>query len=235
MVVSLTSRYRRWGGEYYASLLRNIPAERLIFVGVEEDLVHKRDIPGAFLKANDFKVLARIVAGASLFIGNPSFPYALAEALKVPRLIELPEDINVAPLDPSGQALHLYSEEWLRRKIFNAIKEEALESGLVPVSVDALKADLADMERQRRVLESRITELNQSLVMSREASIRWAEEEGRLLSEIELFHHRLESPGFLIKSLFRLMMLSNPLTGSLHIKLSQNPHLRRLWRSLGSV
>jgi hypothetical protein len=235
VVVGLTSRYRRWGGEYYASLLRDFPADRSIFVGVEEDLVHKRDIPGAFLKATDFKVLARILAGASLFIGNPSFPYALAEALKVPRLVELPEDINVAPLDPSGLALHLHSEESLRRKIFQAIKGAVPRESSTPESIDEVKPDLADMDRQRHLLESRINELNQSLVMSRAASIRWTEEECRLSKEIELFHNRLESPGFLMKSLFRVMMLSNPLTGSLHVKLSRNPRLRRLWRSLGSV
>ena len=88
VVVGLTNRYRRWGDDYYVSLLKDVPPERIVFVGVENDVAHKCHIAGAYLKARDFKQLARILSGAALFIGNPSYTYSLAEALKVPRLVE---------------------------------------------------------------------------------------------------------------------------------------------------
>jgi len=121
VVVSLTNRYRRVGDDYYETLLRDVPPERLIFLGVETDLMHKVSIAGAHLRVEDFPHLARVIQGAALMIGNPSFPYAIAEALKVPRLVELPDGINVAPLDSTGLALHLHSVDSLRTRIFQAL------------------------------------------------------------------------------------------------------------------
>ena len=37
----------------------------------------------------DFLEMASVIAGAKLFIGNQSFPFSLAEALKVNRLLEV--------------------------------------------------------------------------------------------------------------------------------------------------
>lgn len=42
-----------------------------------------------FLESSDFHHLAALISGSRLFIGNQSFPFAIAEALKVNRLLEV--------------------------------------------------------------------------------------------------------------------------------------------------
>ncbi len=62
----------------------------LIFIGLPEEYeLMKLSIPQLeYKKTSDFLTLASIIAGAKLFIGNQSFPYSLAEAIKVPRILE---------------------------------------------------------------------------------------------------------------------------------------------------
>jgi hypothetical protein len=43
--------------------------------------------------ADDALGLARVIAGASVFVGNQSLPYAIAEGLKVGRLQEVSTDV----------------------------------------------------------------------------------------------------------------------------------------------
>lgn len=64
---------------------------KVVFVGLEQEyLLAKNQVPTLeYVKVKDFLELAQIIAGAKLFIGNQSFPYALAEAMKVPRILEL--------------------------------------------------------------------------------------------------------------------------------------------------
>jgi hypothetical protein len=73
----------------------------VVFVGLREEYEDfKRQVPSArWVQVQDFLELARIVAGARLFIGNQSFPYSLAEGLKVRRVLELdPGMPNVVPV-----------------------------------------------------------------------------------------------------------------------------------------
>ncbi|MCZ2341495.1 MAG: hypothetical protein LC104_06820, partial [Bacteroidales bacterium] len=77
IVVGLTKRYRRFDHSYYENLLRNVPADRVYFVGVENDQIERANIGGTAVRVTDFLDLARFFANAALFIGNPSFPYAL--------------------------------------------------------------------------------------------------------------------------------------------------------------
>ena len=62
----------------------------LTFVGLPEEYeLMKAKIPQLeYQKTTDFSSLASTIAGAKLFIGNQSFPYSLAEAIKVPRILE---------------------------------------------------------------------------------------------------------------------------------------------------
>jgi hypothetical protein len=62
-----------------------------IFVGVEEEWKEmQKMLPDIeYLPVNDFLQLASIISGCKLFIGNQSFPFALAEAMKVERLLEV--------------------------------------------------------------------------------------------------------------------------------------------------
>lgn len=63
----------------------------VLFVGVEKEYqLMKESIPHlAYQPVQDFLELAQIIAGGKLFIGNQSFPYAIAEALKVKRILEV--------------------------------------------------------------------------------------------------------------------------------------------------
>ncbi len=62
----------------------------LILMGLPDEFeLMKSKIPQLeYKKTSDFLSLASAIAGAKLFIGNQSFPYSLAEAIKVPRILE---------------------------------------------------------------------------------------------------------------------------------------------------
>ncbi len=64
--------------------------EDILFIGLEKEFDNlKVQIPKLkFHDSKDFLELASIIKSAKLFIGNLSFGYAIAEALKVPRLLE---------------------------------------------------------------------------------------------------------------------------------------------------
>jgi ADP-heptose:LPS heptosyltransferase len=50
----------------------------------------KKKIPHLIYRpVRDFLEMASVIAGAKLFIGNQSFPFSLAEALKANRLLEV--------------------------------------------------------------------------------------------------------------------------------------------------
>jgi len=64
---------------------------KTVFVGVEDEYDAMRCmVPGIeYHPVKDFLELARAIKGAKFFIGNSSFPYSLAEAMKVRRLFEM--------------------------------------------------------------------------------------------------------------------------------------------------
>lgn len=65
--------------------------ENLTFVGTVEEFEDMRSvIPHIKYKpVKDFLELAQIIAGCRFFVGNQSFPFSLAEALKVKRALEV--------------------------------------------------------------------------------------------------------------------------------------------------
>jgi hypothetical protein len=65
--------------------------KKLAFVGVESEFKDiKKQIPHIeWVQVKDFLTLAKIIAGCKFFIGNQSFPFSLAESLKVPRILEM--------------------------------------------------------------------------------------------------------------------------------------------------
>ena len=83
--------------------LRNY--NNLIFIGLRneyEDL--KKQIPNLeFYNCKDFLEMAEIIKSSKFFIGNQGFGYSLAEALKVPRLLEANPDFPVIfPIGPNS-------------------------------------------------------------------------------------------------------------------------------------
>lgn len=87
IVIARSHRYRMPGIDY--RFLKNYPDK--IFVGVEQEYEDmKTMLPDLEYKpVSDFLEMAAIINGCRLFIGNQSFPFSLAEALKVPRLLEV--------------------------------------------------------------------------------------------------------------------------------------------------
>lgn len=101
IVIARSERYRNITTDY--SFLSKY--DKLKFIGVEseyEDI--KKQIPNIeWLQVSDFLQMARVIAGCKFFIGNQSFPFSIAEALKVPRVLEVCYDvINVVPEGPGG-------------------------------------------------------------------------------------------------------------------------------------
>ncbi|MBV9988527.1 MAG: hypothetical protein JO301_12675 [Chitinophagaceae bacterium] len=87
VVIARSSRYHSPGINY--GFLKKYP--RLVFVGVLEEYNDmKKELPSLeYAPVHDFLQLAKIIAGSRLFIGNQSFPFSLAEALKVKRVLEV--------------------------------------------------------------------------------------------------------------------------------------------------
>lgn len=87
IVIARSHRYRSPVVDY--GFLNRYPKK--LFLGIEEEyedmkkVVHDLD----YRPVTDFLEMAAIVNGCKMFIGNQSFPFSLAEALKVPRLLEV--------------------------------------------------------------------------------------------------------------------------------------------------
>lgn len=77
----------------------------LKFIGVESEFkAMKQALPKLeWVQVKDFLQMAQVIAGCKFFIGNQSFPYSVAEALKIPRILEVTFDmINVVPEGENG-------------------------------------------------------------------------------------------------------------------------------------
>jgi len=98
VLLSRSARYRNHSLDF--RFLQRQP--RLVFVGLEEEFRDmQRQIPRLeWAPVRDFLQMARMIAGCRLFIGNQSFPFSLAEALKVPRILE--SDLETPNVVPTG-------------------------------------------------------------------------------------------------------------------------------------
>lgn len=98
IIVNRTLRSRNTSIDY--SFLKQYQ-DRLLFVGLESEWLKFKeetliDLP--LFTAKDFLELAQVIASCSFFVGNQSLCYSIAEALKVPRILEIcPYLPNVIP------------------------------------------------------------------------------------------------------------------------------------------
>jgi hypothetical protein len=101
VVVSITRNWRSYSDYYWKFLLAGLP--EVIFVGLEAE-AKKIKLPNAkFISSEDHKELAALIAGSSLFLGTVSFPYALAEGMKVKRGVEVCyRNMNAFPVGERG-------------------------------------------------------------------------------------------------------------------------------------
>jgi len=87
IVIARSKRYRAPGIHY--QFLNQYP--HIVFLGLKDEYEDmKKAIPHLIYRpVADFFEMACVIAGSKLFIGNQSFPFSLAEALKVTRLLEV--------------------------------------------------------------------------------------------------------------------------------------------------
>jgi hypothetical protein len=69
-------------------------AHKAIFLGFQDEHLAfaSSHFPVEFYKATDLVDLARVIAGAKLFVGNQCFGLALADAMSLPRVVEVWHD-----------------------------------------------------------------------------------------------------------------------------------------------
>jgi hypothetical protein len=101
IVMARSERYRNFTINY--KFLNNY--KNIVFIGVESEYKDiKKTIPHIkWVQVANFLEMAQIIAGSKFFIGNQSFPFSIAESLKVPRVLETSfEVINVVPEGENG-------------------------------------------------------------------------------------------------------------------------------------
>lgn len=115
IIVNRTSRWRNEMIHYW--YMREVK-DQLIFAGVpqeHEDFCKSWDIQIPLLKVRNFLELAVAIRTCKFFIGNQSLCFAIAEAMKTPRILEIcPFAPNVIPVGGEAYAfLHQFALEWL--------------------------------------------------------------------------------------------------------------------------
>ena len=120
VLVNRTQRYKNISINY--KFLNNY--KNIAFIGMQSEWeLFKKEVPNCeFLICDDFLKMAKIIAGCRLFIGNQSFAYALAESIKVPRVLEVcPFAPNVIP--HGEKAWDFYTQQALEIIVDNFLKE----------------------------------------------------------------------------------------------------------------
>jgi hypothetical protein len=99
IVIQRTFRFRNIYINY--KFIKNY--ESALFVGIKEEYDDlKKQIPNLeFYEPKDFLEIAQIIKSSKFFIGNQSVCYPIAEALKVPRLLEASPEFPV--VQPVGK------------------------------------------------------------------------------------------------------------------------------------
>lgn len=109
VLVARSMRYRNLCLDY--RFLDRVPD--LVFCGTEDEFQDMRKaLPRLeYAPVSDFLQLANRIRSCRLFIGNQSFPFALAEAMKVRRVLELdPSTPNVVPCGGIGHDILFQSQ-----------------------------------------------------------------------------------------------------------------------------
>ena len=98
--------------------------KNIVFVGLENEFKDLRDEINnlEYYDSKNFLELASIIKNSKVFIGNLSFGYAMAEALKVPRLLEsAPNFPLVYPNGPNAYDFYFQThlEDLVKKLYFN--------------------------------------------------------------------------------------------------------------------
>jgi hypothetical protein len=98
ILLNFTSRYRNYDINYFP-----LKEHKCVFFGYEDEYIAFTDrwqLDCELLKCQDALMLATIVGSSKAFIGNQSSTYAIAEQMKVKRLLEVcVHSPNVIPVN----------------------------------------------------------------------------------------------------------------------------------------
>jgi hypothetical protein len=113
----LINRTGRWRNDFINYWFLRDYQDQLIFTGLPEEHEHfckQWELKIPLLRVKDFLELAVAIQSCRYFIGNQSMCFAIAEAMKVPRLLEICRYApNVIPEGPGGaDFLHQFALEW---------------------------------------------------------------------------------------------------------------------------
>ena len=101
IVLCLTPRFGSLLKEHWQEALSGL--DNVIAIGIPQEFHCIAGIAADFVTCSDFLEMAKMIQGCRLFIGNQNLPYAIAEGLKVPRIVELfKEWPNAYPIGRSG-------------------------------------------------------------------------------------------------------------------------------------
>lgn len=119
IIINFTNRHRNpWVNYYFLKEYEN----DIMFTGLLEEsheFNKKWNLNINYLLVEDFNELAQAMAGCKFFMGNQSFCFQLAEALKIPRLLEIfPVLPNVIPVGENAyDAYHQSAIEYYFKKL----------------------------------------------------------------------------------------------------------------------
>lgn len=114
IIANRTSRYRNESIHY--GFLQHTPLKVYFAGNMEEYAEFQSHVPKAeYLHVKNFLELAIYISSAKVFIGNQSFCFSLAEAMKTPRILEVCSYApNVIPCGPNGYDFYTEdSAQWL--------------------------------------------------------------------------------------------------------------------------
>jgi len=155
VALAVTPRYRRFSDSYYEQLLADIPPEKIWIIVTPADRGRLSRCHGNWMFTKDFGY----ISNCALFVGNPSFPYAIAEAMKVPRLVELPDVPNVYPLDDTGHLLSMYTGSHASEMVKAAL---SIKSSMAS-DFERLQVEFHLLEDEKRVQAHELEESKKEL------------------------------------------------------------------------
>jgi hypothetical protein len=139
--------------------------DRCVFIGLEEeweDFEKNVGLKVRYRSVPNYLEMAGVIAAAKLFIGNQSFPYSLAEAMKINRVLEM--CVSCPNCNPQSDNGHL-----------------RLTQNILNYYVDG-KGELEDFEKERR--SHNPWKLQRVRVPVLEKPNQWEEIEGRPLVSV---------------------------------------------------
>jgi hypothetical protein len=109
IIVNRTTRFRNHNISYF--FLKDYQ-DHVLFAGlpIEHEAFNKEwSLKTDYLQVTDFLDLARHIAACKFFLGNQSMCFAIAEGLKIPRILEV--CVYAPNVHPVGQYAHYFSTQ----------------------------------------------------------------------------------------------------------------------------